>query len=257
MSIAIWAVLAIPGIAFWFYYLRGIPRPVFPTEKSATFGAGDMVAGLLLGAYLAMNIFAGSQKTPAVTREMIVQSCVFYSLIVIMLLSLLIVRNRNPIELFGLRWPGWKKELPLAAVALLAIYPILTLIQEGIHSFVSEKDATQEILLFLIRATTLEDKLLVSLMAVVFSPIAEELIFRGFLYGVARQYGGRWPAMIVTAVLFSAIHIHIPSMAALFVFAIGLTLIYERTRSLWAPICVHMLFNAATVIYVLIAKPQL
>ncbi len=149
MSIAIWAVLAIPGIAYWFIYLVAFASGA-PGEKSATFGAGDMVAGVLLGAYLAMNIFAGSQKTPAVTREMIVQSCVFYSLIVIMLLSLLIVRNRNPIELFGLRWPGWKKELPLAVLALLAIYPILSLIQEGIQSFVSEKDATQEILLFLI-----------------------------------------------------------------------------------------------------------
>jgi membrane protease YdiL (CAAX protease family) len=122
---------------------------------------------------------------------------------------------------------------------------------------VGEEDSVQGILLFLIRSTSWEDKLLLSISAILFSPIAEEVIFRGFLYGVARQYGGRWPAMIVTSVLFAAIHIHLPSFVALFTFALCLTLIYERTRSLWAPIIVHMLFNAATVINVLIAKPQL
>lgn len=257
MSIAIWAVLAILGLAYWFYYLRGLPRPVLPTEKAASFGPGDMVAGLLLGAYLASNIFIASQKPPAVTRDIIIVSCVYYGLIVIMLLSLLIVRNRNPVLLFGLRWPTWKRDLPFAVLALLALYPVLNLTQEVILSFVGEKEATQEVLLFLIRSTTWEDKVLVAVMALVFAPVSEELIFRGFLYGVARQYGGRWAGMTVSAALFAAIHIHLPSMPALFLLAIGLTLIYERTRSLWAPIIVHMLFNAGTVIYVLIAKPQL
>lgn len=257
MSLAIWAVLAIPGLAYWVYYLRGLPRPALPTEKSATFGSGDMVAAILLGLLFAWNIFAGTQKPPAITRDMIIQSCVIYSLFVIMLLSMLIVRSRNPVVLFGLKWPAWKSELPLAALALVALYPLLSVIQGGVLSVVGEKDATQDILLFLIRTNTIEDKLLLSLMAVVFSPISEEIIFRGFLYGVARQYGGRWAAMTVTAALFAAIHIHFPSMPSLFAFAIGLTLIYERTRSLWAPIIVHMLFNATTVAYVLIAKPQL
>jgi membrane protease YdiL (CAAX protease family) len=80
------------------------------------------------------------------------------------------------------------------------------------------------------------------------APLAEETIFRGFMFGTIRQYWGRWPALIISASVFALIHGHIPALPGLFILAIFLSLVYERTGSLWAPIMLHAIFNAVTVV---------
>jgi membrane protease YdiL (CAAX protease family) len=85
--------------------------------------------------------------------------------------------------------------------------------------------------------------------------VAEEIIFRGYFYGVIRRFGGRLPALLTSSLLFAAIHVHLPSMLGLGILAIILCLLYERTGSLWAPITMHACFNASTIA-VLIFFPE-
>ena len=109
----------------------------------------------------------------------------------------------------------------------------------------------QPLLQFLAGNPSLQDKLFLIFTALVIAPIAEELIFRGYIFGVLRRYAGRWWAMVISASIFAAIHAHIPSLAGLFVLAVALTLVYEGAGSLWAPILMHSLFNGLTVILTL------
>ena len=90
----------------------------------------------------------------------------------------------------------------------------------------------------------------------VIAPVAEELIFRGYIFGVLCRYVGKWWALLISAMVFAAIHAHIPSLAGLVALAITLTLVYEGTGSLWAAILMHSLFNAITVVFTL-AWPDL
>jgi membrane protease YdiL (CAAX protease family) len=85
------------------------------------------------------------------------------------------------------------------------------------------------------------------LIAVVAAPLAEELIFRGCLYGILRQIGGRLLAIAVSSLLFALIHGHLPSLAGLMVLSVGLSLLYEKTGSLWAPILLHAAFNGLSI----------
>jgi membrane protease YdiL (CAAX protease family) len=52
-----------------------------------------------------------------------------------------------------------------------------------------------------------------------------------------------WLAILITSLAFALLH---PawSWPAIFVLAIGLGYLYERTGNLWAPITVHLLFNS-------------
>ena len=93
-------------------------------------------------------------------------------------------------------------------------------------------------------------------MAVVVAPVAEEVVFRGYLYGVLRRYGGRIPAILVSSLLFAAIHVHLPSLLGLGVLAVILCLLYERTGSLWSTIAMHAAFNASTLV-MLVLWPDL
>jgi membrane protease YdiL (CAAX protease family) len=48
--------------------------------------------------------------------------------------------------------------------------------------------------------------------------------------------------------LFAAVHGQVAFFPPLFVLAIGLGYLYERTGNLWATICAHSLFNAVQLL---------
>jgi membrane protease YdiL (CAAX protease family) len=84
--------------------------------------------------------------------------------------------------------------------------------------------------------------------AVVLAPVAEEFIFRGMLFPFVKQLG--WPRLAWLGVnaLFALIHFDLAIFVPLFVFALALTWLYEKTDNLLAPIVAHSLFNAANLV---------
>ena len=94
-----------------------------------------------------------------------------------------------------------------------------------------------------VAATTLAPHWLF-LLAVVAAPLCEEFIFRGLVFGGLRRSLGLLPSMLMSAALFAIIH---PPASMLPVFVLGLctAYVYDRTRSLLAPVLVHALYNGA------------
>ena len=79
--------------------------------------------------------------------------------------------------------------------------------------------------------------------AVLVAPIAEELFFRGVLYGAARASFPRAFAALIAALIFALMHWD-RTMPAMLVLALALTALYERTGTLYAPMIAHAAFNA-------------
>lgn len=79
-------------------------------------------------------------------------------------------------------------------------------------------------------------------------PIAEELLFRGAIYGALKKGMAKPIALILQAVIFGVMHGNM--IQGIYAFALGvvLALIYERTKSIWAPILMHMLVNGISSI---------
>jgi membrane protease YdiL (CAAX protease family) len=88
-------------------------------------------------------------------------------------------------------------------------------------------------------------------MAIIVAPLAEELIFRGYLYPVGKKYLGPFLSALVTAALFAVLHGHMASLPALFTLALCLALSYEKSGSLLVPTIMHAVFNAVSVIGIL------
>ncbi len=82
--------------------------------------------------------------------------------------------------------------------------------------------------------------------AVIVAPVAEELIFRGFLYGALRRRLTPLAACGASAVIFAAMHLDPDSAAfgAAMIMGLVLAATYEKTRSLYVPMVVHALTNA-------------
>lgn len=95
---------------------------------------------------------------------------------------------------------------------------------------------------------------------IIIVPIAEEILFRGFLHEALLCSFGRLPAMIMTCLLFVFVHYtpgqglgNIPIMLALLPLAIHLVFLKEKYRSLNPSVLCHMLFNLMGVIQILLA----
>ena len=76
-----------------------------------------------------------------------------------------------------------------------------------------------------------------------FSPILEELIFRGLLYPMLKKHIGVFWGCVLSSLLFSFIHDNVLSFTLLFLFSVYLTMVYERNNNLIIPIACHAFFN--------------
>ena len=95
---------------------------------------------------------------------------------------------------------------------------------------------------------SIRQRILVIVLAVAIAPIAEEFVFRFFIYGVLKRYCGFFLALLLNALLFAAVHAHLPSFAPLIVLGGCLTLAYEWSGSILVSMSMHMLFNSLQLI---------
>ncbi|MBI2910665.1 MAG: CPBP family intramembrane metalloprotease [Chloroflexi bacterium] len=89
--------------------------------------------------------------------------------------------------------------------------------------------------------------LLVSLVA----PVSEEMFFRGFLFGGLASRHGLWRAALLSSLLFALFHLDPRTLLPVFLLGVLLAGLYVRTRTLWAPVFVHLGYNS-TMLLVLV-----
>ncbi len=88
------------------------------------------------------------------------------------------------------------------------------------------------------------DRAIAYIAMAVIAPIAEEIIFRGWLYGKLRKELSIIPAIILTSLLFGALHT--PFSAAISVSILSVVMCIEReiTGTIYAGIITHMIQNS-------------
>jgi hypothetical protein len=80
------------------------------------------------------------------------------------------------------------------------------------------------------------------------------LEYQSALMPIASSSAGvRWAAVATSSAIFAAIHMEPAFLAPLFVLALGLGYVYERTGNLWVTITAHALFNTAQILLYLAA----
>lgn len=92
---------------------------------------------------------------------------------------------------------------------------------------------------------------LFSIVAVVVAPFAEEIFFRGFLLtGVGNRYGYGWGA-VVSALIFSVLHMQLGAFLPIFILGLLLAWLYIRTGSIWLCIFAHIAFNSIALLFMI------
>jgi membrane protease YdiL (CAAX protease family) len=180
----------------------------------------------------------------------------------IVVVGVLIFWRMNLADAFGLRWKQWYWVF-CAPVVVIGMWVLASLLEvSGYSQWILDLvggDAKQDTVKLLAEN---KDPLTLGIMAVVAcigAPLAEEVVFRGYIYPAMKRFSNISVAVIFTGILFGAVHGNLAALLPLVVLGIILALAYELTGSLWAPIAIHFCFNAATTAIQIIMnlKPEL
>jgi len=219
----------------------------------------DLMIGLLLLGFFAWTGTMGKDpeldpaNLPAANYAvgLVVNSFFFVFIVGLVLVYMGLYRGLNPAEMFGLRQMSVPKALGQAAIWLFAVALAMGAAIHVVTEFALGgkwmDDSPQEVVETFMKSHSIGIKLLLAGSAVLIAPLTEEIIFRGYLYGVVKHYSDRWFSAVFTSLVFAAVHQHVGSLFPLFLLAIGFSLAYEVTGCLLVPIFMHMLFNGFNV----------
>ena len=142
---------------------------------------------------------------------------------------------------FGLRGPSGVWRAVGIALAVYVAYALFT----GVWSQLVEIEAEDQLQELGIDSSTAA--LVVALIVVcVGAPIAEEFLFRGYVFAALRNWRGPWIAAALTGAVFGAIHLGGSPAGAILPLAVlgaGLCLIYQWTGSLYPCVALHAINN--------------
>ncbi|MCI5873101.1 MAG: CPBP family intramembrane metalloprotease [Clostridiales bacterium] len=79
-------------------------------------------------------------------------------------------------------------------------------------------------------------------------PIAEELLYRGVVFKRLRVFLGVWPAILLSAIIFGAVHANLVQFLYAGILGVLLAYLLQSTGKLYAPILGHIAANVAAVI---------
>ncbi len=83
------------------------------------------------------------------------------------------------------------------------------------------------------------------------APFGEEFFFRGFLFRAVRHRFGLAAGVVVSSIVFAAIHGAPLQVFLIIPIGIVLALAYHRTGSLWVVITMHAVFNSTQILYLI------
>jgi membrane protease YdiL (CAAX protease family) len=158
----------------------------------------------------------------------------------------------NPIEVLALRPPVRVRRLVAFALAIVIACIVVVVALAVFFGDEFLNNPNQELNEQLIRGSTLMGNLVLAGLIV---PVAEEMLFRGFL--LLSFFNTRlwfWGAAVISSLLFAIVHnptsLNPLFHAPYFVIGLGLAVALRYTGSLWVPIGLHALKNSIAVLLI-------
>ncbi len=213
---------------------------------------------VLVSSVLALLGWAGVPLSSFVGESAIrtVIAALVYSLTLAIAIGLPYVlwRRKTSLEELGLsRLVSWS-DIALSPVGFVAYGLLTTVTLTVVTTLITGFPADQVQDTGFSAFGTRADNLLAFATLVVIAPIAEEILFRGYLYGKLKRYVPAVVAAIATSLLFGAVHLQWNVAVDVFVLSLVLCGLRSLTGSIWAGILVHMIKNGIAY-YILFVSP--
>jgi hypothetical protein len=140
--------------------------------------------------------------------------------------------------------PHW---LRMAVVLGIVMLPIALLIGSTVQRYTGA--APQELTRVLSESGfTILSAVTLFLYIAVLQPIAEELVFRGMLFGWLRQWQNFAVTNVLCAAAFALVHVQMIAVVVSFLLGLLLGWLRERSGSVLAPILMHQVYNGVVLV---------
>ncbi len=156
---------------------------------------------------------------------------------------------------FGLNPKTIHRDFVAAVVNLLSVWPLVMLMVVltvffGRLVWGENFNLQQhEELKLITQYSQLSVRVLIVITAVVVVPVFEEMLFRGLFQSWLRSLMAKpWPAILICSAMFAVTHADAAHWPALLALSMSMGYAYEKSGSLFRPIFIHSLFNAASII---------
>lgn len=271
-------IFLIMGLTFYGFMLVQIQgRDSSKGVRASLLGLPDLILSScfigLAGFVAVMVLVKGKPPTPRTfSAEEILNGATVFAMPLALIFVSLRFRGIPLREFFGFTALRPVKAVMIASVALIAVLPPVLLSAYLVSTMIKERATEQEaVTVFREAAKTAQQEvpkavdnappseeakalaekkkqtwiqlLLIAISACIIAPLSEELLFRGYIYPSLKRYIGATGGALLAAALFSACHFNLASLLPLFILALALTVMYERTSSLLVPMYMHGIFN--------------
>ncbi|MEO7677985.1 MAG: type II CAAX endopeptidase family protein [Verrucomicrobiota bacterium] len=218
----------------------------------ATWSAGILLAGALV------HFGPAASSTHATLLSMVIVTMAFHGASLFWIKAFLKSENISWPDAFGFNQPAPGRALGWAVLVAVVVLPVAWGLQQlssqimvSNHLNPEPQQMVQEIQK---GGISTFQQVYLGFITMIAAPVVEEIIFRGIVYPTIKRAGYPKVALWGTSILFSFTHQNTPAFLSLVFFAVILTLLYEETGNLLAPIVAHSCFNATNLIMLLVTK---
>lgn len=220
--------------------------------------AAVLVATQLLLRLVLINLMHLDQTSMSTNALQTLYSALVYvvSLVITIFVPWKLAKSKTTRDELGLRGlPTWTDILlaPVGFIVFMIVAVILVAIFQSIFPGINWNESQDVGFSNLISSS---DFILAFISLVVVAPVAEELIFRGWLYGKLRAKIPAIPAMLVVSILFGIVHGQWNVGVTVFVMSIAMCTLREITGTIWGGILIHILKNGIAF-YFLYVNPMM
>jgi uncharacterized protein len=221
------------------------------------FGVAQLSVGLVWRAF--SSVTSGAVDLGSDTVATLIVAALAYVAALVFVIGvprLLFEKSVSLRQLLGIKG-GLKTKHAIYAVAAYGVYFVATvsfaLIVQGIWKDFPIDEVQQ---VGFGNLVVFGDYIAAFVALVIIPPIAEELLFRGYLYGKLRQTSNFLVSAIMTSIIFGLVHLQWNVGIDVFILSIVLCYLREKTGTIWAGVLLHMIKNTVAFV-VLFLQPHL
>lgn len=228
---------------------------ILPGWVFVSFMASQQITIGILWLLKAFHVPLGSVNQNVMTT---ILAAFIYLVTIVLTIGLpwLVKKQRISKEDIGIhRLPFWK-DILMAPTGFVVYFAASSLLMLAVSALIPSFNASQHQDTGFIGFGQQYELVLAFITLVVIAPIAEEVLFRGYLFGKLLKHVPVWAAILGTSILFGLIHGAWNLAIDTFTLSVVLCLLRLSTGSLWASMLLHMIKNAIAF-YLLFVNPVL
>ncbi len=243
------------------YNSRHRDRPDPRAGLNITWSALDGIYSILFIAAALVGVYFGSARIfiALSNRQLLSENISNISFIVLYGIQVLLMmgvvwyvalhKRKGRLRDLGVRYYSIGKTLWYTLISLIAIF-IISFAYVFVMNSVFGIEAPASKIEVLVKNQSISNNILLIVVAFI-GPVIEEVFFRGFLYSAFKKNWGVLPALLLSSVLFSIVHLQLYSFVPLMIIGWLLAYIFEKTKSLFPAIFLHGVYNLILILILL------